>query len=313
MILFDDRDYEPVITQAQWNTSRNDGAGTLTVTFPAGSAPLPQPGQQVVFSRGGEGIFWGWVFRSQQDRKNAEVLCCDQLRYLKNSDTIYRPAETLDRFLNRVCAAAGDRIRLGTVEQCQTPLSPYLFDNRTRLDMLYQSIREIRQATGLVYILRDSFGGLELREVGSLLLPLTLGDGSLVTGYRYSGDLDATANQVRVLQSSASAGIIQSAWAEDTASVARFGPLTLVEKADRGMTLPQMQQQAMQLLQARRGLRRTLRLEAIGETQVRAGSSVRVVIGKLELDTWALVLSASHTFNTQGHRMTLELEWREEP
>lgn len=70
MILFDDRDYEPVITQAQWNTSRNDGAGTLTVTFPAGSAPLPQPGQQVVFSRGGEGIFWGWVFRSQQDRKS---------------------------------------------------------------------------------------------------------------------------------------------------------------------------------------------------------------------------------------------------
>ncbi len=313
MILLDDQDYEPVVTRLQWSTSRNDGAGTLTITFPSASAPSPQPGQQAIFYREGEGIFWGWVFRVQQDRKNIQVLCCDQLRYLKNSDTLYRPAETLDLFLNRVCAAAGDRIRLGTVEKCPTPLSPYLFDNRTRLDMLYQSIRELREATGLSYILRDAFGALELREVGSLLLPLTLGDGSLVTDYRYGGDLDATVNQVRVLQSSASVGIIQSAWAEDAASVARFGPLLLLDKADRGMTLPQMQQQAIQLLQSRKGVRRTLRLEAMGDLRVRAGNSVRVAIGELKLDVWVLVLSAEHTFDAQGHRMTLELEWREEP
>lgn len=158
-LIVNNQDISEIAGSVKHETSWNDGPGKLTFDYPSWNGRRYPNGCAVTFQYGGANIFYGWLFNTKQNGKKYSCTAYDQLRYFKGSNSILRPAgTTLSAWVNTVALDCGDRIRLGTIESTQYPLSKYLFDNKTRLDMIYQSIEDNLIGNGYWYALRYSPG-----------------------------------------------------------------------------------------------------------------------------------------------------------
>lgn len=307
MLLVDGADITQIAENARYVSLWNNGPGTLTFEYAAGKGKMYPNGCTVTFSYEGSNVFYGWLFKTSQTRDKFKCTCYDQLRYLKAKNSILREVEPLDSFLNRVGATHGDRIRLGQVDSTEYPLPRYLFDNQTYLDMLYQSIQENLYGNGYQYTLRDNFGALDLRDTIDLRLPLIIGDKSLATDFEYVKSIDEdTYNHIKVAKDRKDIGTRYTYEAQDGASIAEWGKLTLYEKVTANYNEAQLAELAQLLLQIRDRETETLKVECLGDTRVMAGSGVRVVLKDTGIDLWAIVDTATHEFGSP-YKMTLNL------
>ena len=314
MLLVDGADITQIAENVKFSTPWNNGPGTLTFSYHPDKGRLFGRGMVVTFSFGGANLFYGWLFKVELKRDKISCTCYDQLRYLKAHDTLMRQAEPLDAFLNRVGATLGDRIRLGQVDSTEYPLPKYNFDNKTYLDMLYQSIRDNLTGNGYHYTLRDNFGALDLRDTIDLRLPLIIGDRSLSTEFGYTASIDDdTYNFVKVAKDDKKAGVRDVYVAEDSANIAKWGKLMIYDKVTANLNAAQLQDRANRLLAVKNRETETLKIEAQGDVRALAGSGARVVLKQASLDMWAVISNATHEFKydrTSGitqHTMKLEL------
>nr|WP_319488470.1 hypothetical protein [uncultured Caproiciproducens sp.] len=199
MLTINGEDVSDLAVNVKYISKWNDGAGVLSFDYPTYGTKRYANGCTVTFQYGSDNIFYGFLFDTKQTNKKYSCTCYDQLRYFKSSNSIMRPIGTLTDWLNTVALSCGDRIRLGTVDRTEYKLGKYLFDNKTYLDMVYQSIQDNLTGNGYWYALRDNFGALDLRDIVFLRLPLIIGDGSLATEFEYSKSIDDdTYNYIKV-------------------------------------------------------------------------------------------------------------------
>ena len=120
----------------------------------------------------------------------------DQLRYLKNRDTLSYQGLTASALLRRL--AAEHRLACGQVEETGYRIPQGTEEDTPCLDMLHNALEETRRATGRRYVLYDSFGLLCLRQEGALAQPLLL-DGEAAEEFLYESSLEGAYNQVKLL------------------------------------------------------------------------------------------------------------------
>ncbi len=288
----------------------NNGAGTLTFQYPIKKAKQFPNGSTVTFTYHRAKIFYGWLFKSKQDKKVIKCTCYDQLRYFTAKNSILREIEPLDGFLKKVCASIQERISLGQIDSTEVNLGKYLFDNKTHLDMLYQSIQDNLLLNGYLYTLRDNFGALELRDTLDLRLPLVIGDRSLATEYDYTKSIDDdTYNYIKVAKDDKEAATRNTYIAEDSTNISKWGKLMLYEKVDANLNYSQLVERANRLLALKNRETETTTIECIGDTRVFGGSGAQVKIKDAGIDAWAVVTNATHTFKKDSHTMKLDVQF----
>lgn len=306
ILLINKTDITDIATDIKYVSPWNNGAGMLTFEYPGDE--MYSNGATVVFRYNGEDIFYGWLFRSQQSKKTIKCTCYDQRRYLKAKNTIMRPVEPLDAFVNRVLSSFSERIRIGKVDNTEVPLGKYFFDNKTHLDMLYQSIQDNLLLNGYYYTLRDNFGALELVDTLNLRLPLLIGDSSLAIDFDYSKSIDDdTYNYIKVARDDKEKGERDVYRAMDSVNISKWGKLMLYEKVDANLNRAQLIDRANRLLALKNKETETLTIECIGDTRVMGGSGIEVNISSANLNMWAVVDTATHYFSRSEHTMKLEL------
>lgn len=310
MLLVNGSDLSQIACNIKYTDSFNNGASSLTFEYPAAKAGLFPNGSAVVFTYGGANVFYGFLFTSKANDATVKCTACDQLRYLKAEAFLTRQEEPLDSFCNKVFAQAGDRIRVGAMDSTQISLKKCIFDNKTWLDMIYDSIRENLYFNGYLYALRDEFGALTLRDVYDLRLPLVIGDGSLATGYDYSISIDGdTANYVKVGHDNDAAGVRDVFVAEDSANIAKWGKLALYKTVSGSVNEAQLKELAANILAVKNRETESLTLDCTGDLRVRAGCGVKVVLSAAGINLWAMVTKAAHSFAGASHTMRLELQY----
>lgn len=310
MLLIGSTDITDIALDVKYKSAWNNGAGQFTFSYPTAKAGMFANGSAVIFTYGGANIFYGFLFTTKQDRKKYSCTCYDQLRYFKASNSIMRPICTLTEFLNIVASSVGERIRIGQVDNTVVKLSKYLFDNKTHLDMLYQSIKDNLTANGYWYALRDDFGALDLRDIVDLRLPLILGDGSLGTDFDYEKSIDDdTYNYIKVAKDDKEKGVRNVYLAQDPNTMKTWGKLMLYDKVSADLNESQLAARANQLLQLKNRETQTLKMDCIGDARVMGGSGIRVKIAEAGLDLWAVVDSVTHNFGHTKHTMSLELKF----
>lgn len=82
--------YEPIVKDGvTWETERKGSPGILTFTVIKDNIISFQEGNLVTLEVDGENVFYGFVFKKTRDKNhNIKVTAYDQLRYLKNKDTM---------------------------------------------------------------------------------------------------------------------------------------------------------------------------------------------------------------------------------
>lgn len=308
-------DLSAIAGQVEVQQPWNNGASTMTFEYPRQGGRRFDNGSTVTFKYNGVNIFYGYLQRTGGNRERFKCTCADQLRYFKPTNTILRKEMPLSEWVNTVAYQVSDnnRIRLGNIDSTEVNLSKKLFDSQSHLDMLYDAIKENLGLNGYWYTLFDNFGQLDLVDTLDLRLPLVIGDESLCTDFEYESaiDDDNVANFIKLAKDDKEAGVRKIYIAQDSVNISKWGKIMHFEKVSTDRNDAQMQQLAQMLLVLKNKEAQTLKLDAIGDTRVHAGSGIKVELSDEGISGWMLVDSVTHSFTSSQHTMSMNMRWGE--
>lgn len=268
-------------------------------------------GDPVKFSVDGKPFFQGFVFEKDRiglESKKLKITAYDQIYYLtKNKDTYNYSNKTAADVIRMI--AEDFHLRVGVLAPTPYLIRQRLEDNRTLYDMIQTALNLTLTSTGVMYVLYDNAGLLTLTPIEAMKLPLicsadTIGDFS----YKTTISQD-TYNRVKLVQENKDAGTRKVFLAQDVGKQAKWGVLQYYEKLDDDATDGMMR--ATQILSMKNRKTRTLSLKnVLGDTRVRAGSSVVCVLGlgDINLSNYMMVEQVTHEFRDNEHIMSLDLK-----
>ena len=140
----------------------------------------------------------GFVFTKSRKANSVtiDVVAYDQLRYLKNKDTITEEGLKASDLLKRL--AADFRLNLGSVEDTGYTLETIVEEDSTLFDMIQNALDETLMNTGQLFCLYDDAGKLTLKNINSMKLNLLIDEETGET-FDYSSSIDEqTYNKIKL-------------------------------------------------------------------------------------------------------------------
>lgn len=299
--------YEPVVKdEITWETERKGAPGKLTFTVLKDGILNFQEGDSVLLRVGPTDVFYGYVFTKSRNKDGTiKVTAYDQMRYLKNKDTIQYENMTAGAFLRSL--ADDFHLQCGEIEDTKHIIPYRLEEDQTLFDMVNNALDDTMQATNEMYVLYDSCGALTLKNIGSMRVNLLI-DKDAAEDFDYSTSIDSGAyNQIRLMYENEDAGERQFYQTMDSGAINRWGVLQYFEKIDNDANAVK---KADALLRYYNRKSRNLSVKkAFGNISVRGGSSVPVTLdlGDLIANTYMIVDKVKHTLSSKAHYMDLTL------
>ena len=252
----------------------------------------------------GQGVFYGFIFRIKRDRSNiVTITAYDQIRYLKNKDTLVYENKTADGVVSLIGEKYG--FNIGTLSNTVWVIASRVEDNVSLLDMISNALDQTLQNTGDLYILHDDFGKLNLSFLGDMYVPIMI-DAETGQNYDYESSIDEnTYNRIKLVYDNEDAGKREVYIAQDSSNINRWGILQYFDALQKGEN---GQAKADALLQLYNKETRTLTVkDAAGDSRVRGGSLVVVQLdlGDVKLQNLMLVEKCVHKYGERKHTMDL--------
>lgn len=267
-----------------------------------------QEGDAVKLTVDGQDMFYGFVFtkgRSGQSSYLIDVTVYDQLRYLKNKDTYSYANKKANEVVKMIADDFG--LNVGTLEDTGHVIASRTEDNVTLFDIVQNALDETLQARSELYVLYDDVGKLMLRDVENMKLDLLI-DVDTLGNYTYSSSIDSqTYNQIKIAFENKDSGKREIFIAKDSANINRWGLLQYTDTVERSANGAAKAEALLKLYNKKT---RSLSLtDVLGDTRVRAGSSVivKLGLGDMSVQSYMLAEKVTHKFNQDQHLMDLKL------
>ncbi len=294
----------PVKEEVKVTTERQISPGVLEFSFVDTGINIGN-GDPVRFKDADEKeVFYGFIFRMKRDRSNiVTITAYDQIRYLKNKDTLVYENKTADG----VVALIGEKygFNIGTLANTVWVIASRVEDNVSLLDMISNALDQTLQNTGDLYILHDDFGKLNLSFLGDMYVPIMI-DAETGQNYDYESSIDEnTYNRIKLVYDNEDAGKREVYIAQDSSNINRWGILQYFDALQKGEN---GQAKADALLQLYNKETRTLTVKDVaGDSRVRGGSLVVVQLdlGDVKLQNLMLVEKCVHKYGESKHTMDL--------
>lgn len=290
-----------------WETPMQGGPAKLEFTCVKTPGLDFQEGDAVTLELDGARVFYGFVFTKSRDKsQHIKVTAYDQIRYLKNKDTIYYEGKTADRLLAMLAGDCG--LRLGACAATGYVIPARIEKDTALLDMIQTALDLTLQNTGRKYILYDDAGFLTLRDVEDMQLPLLLDAGGL-ENFDYTSSIDKeTYNRVKLAYENDETKKREIYVAQSGAAINAWGLLQYYESTSSAGVNLQAKAEALLSLYNRKSRNLTVKGVA-GDARVRGGTSlgVRLDLGDMEAGTRMVVEKAAHKLTAARHTMDLTL------
>lgn len=302
-----DKLYQPIIEEGVvWETERKGSPGKLTFTVIKDNVINFTEGNHVIFKVDGKDIFYGFVFKKKRDKShNIQVTAYDQLRYLKNKDTItYKnmKASDLIKLLEHKF-----NLQMGTIEDTGYVISERKESNATWFDIILTALELTLTNKKTMYVMYDDFGKLTLKSLESMKTNILI-DEETGENFDYTSSIDDnTYNQVKVQYDNEKTGKKETYIAKDTSHINEWG---LLQYYDTVKNVENAQAKADGLLALYNSKTRNLKItNAFGNLDVRAGKMLIVMLnlGDVEVGNYFLVEKCKHSFKDEEHLMDLTL------
>lgn len=265
-------------------------------------------GSIISFIVDGVGMFFGYVFKIGTDADaNYKITCYDQMRYLKNNDVYTTGNMTASDIFAKVCQDYGLNYKI-KIPTYYKP-SAYIHDKKTLYQIIERGIRLANINDKAQYYIKDEFGTLTWTEISYEKTNIQLGEGSMVTGFKYEKSIDEdTYNQIKLYRDNEDTGKRDVWIVKDSNNIKKWGLLQYVEKAKDESNAAQIKQAAENYLKIKNREVEKLKLEAEGIKELTAGKGIKFVLPREGIDKWMWIRSATHTFTKTIHTMSLEVE-----
>ena len=268
-------------------------------------------GSAVRMKENGNEIFFGFVFKQQREKGPLiTVTAWDQLRYLKNEDTIVYEAQTADQLIRRI--AAGYSLNVGVLENTNYVIESRVEEDTSLFEMIQNALDLTLTNTGEMFVLYDDFGKLALKHLSSMAVgsqgAYLMIDEETGENFEYISSIDDnTYNKVKMTYDNEETGLREVYIAQDSRNINKWGVLQYFDTLKKGEN---GQAKADALLKLYNKKTRSLKLTNIlGDNRVRAGSMVVVNLdlGDIKVKNFMLVESCKHIYKENEHWMDLTL------
>ena len=294
----------PVKEEVKTTTERQISPGVMEFSFVDTGISIAN-GNPVRFKDSdGVGVFYGFIFRIKRDRSNiVTVTAYDQIRYLKNKDTLVYTDKTAAGLVQLIGSKYG--FNLGTIADTIWKIASRVEDNVSLLDMIGNALDLTLQNTGDLYVLYDDFGKMNLSFLGDMYVPIVI-DAETGQNYDYESTIDDnTYNRIKLVYDNEERGKREVYIAQDSANINKWGILQYFDTLQEGEN---GQTKADALLKLYNKETKTLTIkDACGDSRVRGGSLVVVQLdlGDTKLQNLMLVEKCVHKYGESKHTMDL--------
>ena len=297
----------PVVEEgARLTLERKGTPGKLEFTVVKGPGLNFAEGDPVKLTVNGTAMFYGFVFKKKRDKGGTiDVVAYDQLRYLKNKDTITEEGLKASDLLKRI--ATDFRLNLGTVEDTGYTLETIVEENQTLFDMIQNALDETLTNTKQLYVLYDDAGKLTLKNINTMKLNLLI-DEETGENFSYESSIDEqTYNKIKLAYNNEKTGKRELFIAQDGAKMNQWGVLQYFEEVQT-QTGASAKADALLKLYDQKTRKLTIQ-NAFGDVRVRAGSAVVVALnlGDIVTNNYMVVNKVTHIFRGDEHMMELDL------
>ena len=268
-------------------------------------------GSAVRMKENGDEIFFVFLFKQQREKGPLiTVTAWDQLRYLKNEDTIVYEAQTADQLIRRI--AAGYSLNVGVLENTNYVIESRVEEDTSLFEMIQNALDLTLTNTGEMFVLYDDFGKLALKHLSSMAVgsqgAYLMIDEETGENFEYISSIDDnTYNKVKLTYDNEETGLREVYIAQDSGNINKWGVLQYFDTLKKGEN---GQAKADALLKLYNKKTRSLKLTNIlGDNRVRAGSMVVVNLdlGDIKVKNFMLVESCKHIYKENEHWMDLTL------
>ena len=298
--------YPAVVEGAKLTLERKGTPGKLTFTVVKDSKLNFQEGDPVKLTLDGTPMFYGFVFIKSRDKDGTiDVTAYDQLRYLKNKDTITEEGLKASDLLKRI--ATDFRLNLGTVEDTGYTMETVVEENQTLFDMIQNALDETLLNTGKLYVLYDDVGSLTLKNINSMKTNLLI-DMEAAENFSYSSSIDdATYNKIKLAFNNEKTGKRELYVAQDGEKINQWGVLQYFEEIQTA-TGAAAKAEAMLAHYDRKTRKLTIK-NAFARPDIRAGSAVMVSLnlGDIIANQYLMAEKVVFTFKEDENMMDLTL------
>ncbi|NGP60054.1 hypothetical protein FLT15_17410 [Paenibacillus thiaminolyticus] len=302
-----------IVSGIQWKTSRFGGPGSLDFTILKNAiyqakAFTYQNGDVVSVKKDGKNVFYGYIFNIDGGKdEDVKIKAYDQIRYLLASDTYKFTNTTASDVIKRI---AGDfELKTGAIVDTGYKIPTMLEDAKKLLDIIYKALDLTIINSGSNYVFYDDFGSLVLKNVKDMLVDFHIGDGSLMYDYSLKTSIDTdTYNQIVLYKDNKDTKKRETYVAKDSVNIKKWGLLQLYQSVDENMNHAQIKNLLDALAKVKNRETKTLKIEAIGDIRIRAGSYVRLLIHEYGINQPFIVDSCTHSFDGAEHTMSLEMK-----
>lgn len=306
------RAYLPAVMEGiEWTTERKGSPGRLSFKVLKDDVLDFSEGNAVRMRENGENIFFGFVFKQQRSKEQIiTVTAYDQLRYLKNKDTIVYEGKTAGQLLKMI--AADYKLNVGLLENTRYVIGSRVEENTSLLEMVQNALDLTLMNTGEMFVLYDDFGKLALKSLASMVVgnrgACLMVDEETCETFDYTSSIDDnTFNKIKLAYDNEETGHREVYIAQDSGNVNRWGILQYFDTLKKGEN---GQVKVDALLKLYNKKTRILKLaNVLGDNRVRAGSMivVNLNLGDVKLRNFMLVESCRHTYKESEHWMDLTL------
>ena len=300
--------YAPVVESGVKLTSeRICSPSQLTFSFVDDGDMKITEGNIVKFSKDGVLMFYGYVFSISSDKdKVKKVIAYDQIRYLKNKDTYVFSNVTATEIVKNI--ATNFLLNVGTLTDTKFKIASQVEDNTELIDMIGNALDTTLMNTKELYVLYDSGGMLNLKNINDMTLDLLI-DEETTSNYSYSTSIDSgTYNQVKLTYDNEKTGKREVYMTKDSSNISKWGVLQYYDKLKEGEN---GQAKADALLKLYNAKVKSLTLkDCFGDPRVRGGSMVGVnlAIEDVSVLSQMIVESVTHKFDGTLHTMDVKLK-----
>ena len=304
-------EYADVISEAEWTTNRFDSPGKFTFTCQEeGNIKIPE-GSLVELTVDGMKMFRGYVFTAERNKDGeTSYIAYDQLRYLKANASYVFENMSLSQIIQRIAADFG--LVTGTLADTGYVFPCLIKEDEACLDIIFDALAQTIIQTQKIFVFYDDFGKLTLVEAKDLFTRTVIGDGSMATEYTYKRDIDSdTYNRIKLVKKNEESGRTNVYIHEDSETIKKWGILQYYSEVDENMNDAQIDEMCAMYLQYYNRVLQTVKIEALGVKEVRAGAIVPVRIGSIEDLTATRLLLAekvTHSFEEEAHTMSIEIK-----
>ena len=299
--------YPEVESGVKLTLERKGTPGKLEFTVLTDGVLNFQEGNPVTFIVNDTTMFHGFVFSKKRKANSItiDVVAYDQLRYLKNKDTLVDEGLSASDILKRL--AEDFRLNLGTVEDTGYKIPAVVEEDSTLFDMINNALDETLTNTGRLYCLYDDGGALTLKNITSMKLDLLI-DAETAETFDYESSIDEqTYNKVKLTYDNEETGKRELYVAQDGEKMNTWGVLQYFESLQSPIGAAEKADALLKLYDQK--TRHLTVKNAFGDTRVRAGSAVMVSLdlGDIIANTFLMVEKVTHNFKEGTHFMDLTL------